>query len=385
MAIQIYCAKCKTSSSLDSKSCPSCGITFGREKKYRVCVSVKGRRVNRILDNLTLAREAEAAIKGDLVRREYDISLHQVQKVTTLDDIWEKYLPWAKEHKKSWRDDFYHYGKHLQTRFGGKDMAAITPFDVERMKVELKQGKNQHGKPYTNATIKHQLVLLKRLFNVAIKWGMFGGENPVNRVEMPKLDNQKTEYLDMDEIGRLLAVLETWPCRDTVAFVKFAMFTGLRRGELFKLMWADVNFEQGRVTIRGPKPLKTVKTETIPISEEALEVLTGLPKTSDFVFPGKDGKQRTDFKGPWLKIRKAAELPPGFRFHGLRHNYASHLVSNGEDLYTVGKLLLHKHASTTQRYAHLADGKLRQAAAKSGKLLSPNTVREKHAGRLQEA
>jgi integrase len=373
MAIQIYCKRCKTSSGLDAKSCPSCGAVFGRDKKFRVCVSVKGKRVNRMVDNLTLAREAEAAIKGDLVRNEFDISVHRVQKPTTLDDVWEKYLPWAREHKKSWRDDFYHYGKHLQPRFGAKAMSAITPFDIERMKIELKQGKNQHGRPFAKATIKHQLVLLKRLFNIAINWGLFTGENPVTRVEMPKLDNQKTEYLDMDEIGRLLNVLESWPCRDTAAFIKFAMYTGLRRGELFKLTWSDVNFEQGRVTIRDPKP---GKTQTIPISEEALEVLAELPRTSGFVFPGKDGKQRTDFKGPWLKIRKVAGLPSGFRFHGLRHNYASHLVSNGEDLYTVGKLLLHKHASTTQRYAHLSDGRLKEAAKKSGKLLSPKEEQE---------
>ena len=100
MAIHIYCTGCYTSNGLDAKSCSNCGATFGRDKKYRVCVSVKGKRVTRVIDNLTIARETEAAIKGDMVRGEYEIK--QDKKTPTLGEVWSKYLPWAKEHKKSW-------------------------------------------------------------------------------------------------------------------------------------------------------------------------------------------------------------------------------------------------------------------------------------------
>ena len=66
--------ECKTSNGLDAERCSKCGATFGRDKKYRVCVSVKGQRVTRVVDNLTIAREAEAAIKGDMVRGEFEIN-----------------------------------------------------------------------------------------------------------------------------------------------------------------------------------------------------------------------------------------------------------------------------------------------------------------------
>jgi site-specific recombinase XerD len=85
--------------------------------------------------------------------------------------------------------------------------------------------------------------------------------------------------------------------------------------------------------------------------------------------PGKDGKQRTEFKGPWQRIREAAGLPGTFRFHGLRHKFASHLVSNGVDLTIVGELLTHKNTATTQRYAHLLPAAVQEAARKSGELL----------------
>jgi integrase/ribosomal protein L40E len=366
MAIQIFCPKCKSSWGLDAKSCSKCGATFGRDKKYRVCVSIKGKRVTRVVDNLTIARETEAAIKGDLVRGEFIIK--REKRVPTLGEVWAKYLPWAKEHKKSWPADMWYYRKHLEPRFGKKTLDAISPIDIERMKTELRKGVNKRGKPFAAATIKHQLVILRRLYNLARKWNLYDGKNPIDSVSMPKVDNQQTEFLTNEELSRLLDTLDTWPFKDTVAFIKFALFTGLRRGELFKLQWDDVDFERGIITLKDPK---SGNTENIPVSMKALDVLKSLDVTSSFVFPGENGQQRTNFSGPWQRIRKVADLPAGFRFHGLRHHFASTLVSAGVDLLVVQKLLTHKDAKTTARYAHLAPGALRDAALRSGELLTP--------------
>jgi len=298
----------------------------------------------------------------------------QKRESLTISEFFEgRYLTWAREHKKTWIDDFHHYHKHLKPRFGAKPFGSISSFDIEKMKLELKKGTSKQGKPYSQATIKHQLVLLKRLYNLAKKWGVYEGANPMDRVEVPKLDNQKTEFLTNEELRRLLDILENWPRKDTVAFIKFALFTGLRRGELFKLTWDDADFERGLITLREPKG---GKTQTIPVSLPALAVLKSLEVTSSFVFPGKGGQQRTDFKGPWLRIRKAAGLPENFRFHGLRHNFASTLVSNGVDLLVVQKLLTHKDSRTTLRYSHLSPGVLREAALNSGELLTPKIKEE---------
>ncbi len=366
MAIQIFCLECKTSNALAAKSCSKCGAVFTRDKKYRVCVSVKGQRVTRLCDNLTVAREAETAIKTDMLRDEFDITAHRKKKVVTLGDVWEKFFPWAKEHLKCWRTDEGFYRKHIAPRFAEKALDGITPLDIERMKLEMKKSFTPHGKPYSAQTIKHNLNLLSRLYNRAIKWGMFNGESPVKKVQPVRVDNQKTEFLTDEEANRLLKVLDEWPCRVSAAFVRFAMFSGLRRGEIIKLTWDDVDFERGMVTLRDPKG---GKTQTIPLSEEALSALRSLEITGEHVFPGKSGGERCDFKGPWVRIRKAAELPEDFRFHGLRHHFASTLVSNGVDLAVVKELLTHKDMTTTQRYAHLAPDAVKRAALKSGKLL----------------
>jgi integrase len=379
MAIHIFCTGktskgriCKTSNALGAEQCSNCGTPFSRDKKYRVTVSVNGKRITKVLPNLTLAREWEKATKVDILRGDIDIN-NKPKKISTLGDVWAKYLPWAKGEKKTWITDEFNYKKHLEPRFGRKCLDTISPIDVERMKAEMKKATSQQGKPYAAATIKHQLVLLNRLFNLAKKWRLYGGDNPVDEVEMPKLDNIRTEFLTEQEAKKLAEVLDAWPCLDSVAFIRFTLLTGFRRSELFKLTWDDVYFDRDMVTLREPKGGKTITTN---VSPEALDILRGMEVVSPYVFPGKDGGQRTDFKGPWKKIRKAACLPSNFRFHGLRHNFGSTLASAGVDLQVIQKLLCHKDYRTTLRYAHLSPGVIKDAAVKSGQLLSPPSLQQ---------
>jgi integrase len=375
MAIQLYCQECRAYVPLFSKKCPKCSALFPREgRKYRVDVTVKGKRVTRFCDNLTIAREVEGTIRGDLVRGEYEIATHKTQKIVTLSDVWAKYLPWAKDHKKSWKDDELYYGKHIEPRFGKKALDAISSLDIERMKTEMKKSTNRNGKPYAAQTIKHQIVILRRLYNLARKWGIYQGENPVNAVQIPRVNNEKTEFLTDEESESLFKVLDEWPCRDSVALVTFALLTGLRRGEITKLSWDDVDFERNLVVLRDPKP---GKDQNASVSNEALDILRSLDVTSQYVFPGENGEQRRGFKGPWQRIRKAAGLPDGFRFHGLRHHFACTLVSSGKDLAIVKELLHHKDIRTTQRYAHLKPDAIKQAALDSAALLIPKPKSDK--------
>jgi len=374
MAIHIFCNNCKTSNGLDADKCSKCGKPFGRSKKYRVSVSNRGRRHTRVVDNLTMAREVEGAIKGDLVRDEYDIADHKAAEKVTLNLFFDNhFLPWAKEHKRTWRNDKYLFDSHLKPRFGGKTLEEISAFEIDRMKLAMKKAKNKQGRPFTPATIKHVVVLLKRLFNLAGRWRIHKGANPCANVELPKLDNKITEYLTEEETERLLKVLDAWPFKQTAAFIRFAMFTGCRRGELFKMKWGDVDVERKLLTLRAPKG---GKTETIPLSDAALSAIAELPRKSEYVFPGREGAMLTDFKGPWERVRKEAKLPASFRFHGLRHSFASKLVSSGVDLYTVGRLLTHKQAVTTQRYAHLSDEAMRRAVEKSAEVITPKDKKE---------
>jgi integrase len=151
--------------------------------------------------------------------------------------------------------------------------------------------------------------------------------------------------------------------------MKLALFTGMRRGELFSLQWQDVDFERGFIHIRYPKGGQDQK---IPLNEPARALLLSHPRTdSPFVFPGRDGGKRVDINKQVNRIKRMAELPKDFRaLHGLRHVYASMLASSGQvDLYTLQKLLTHKSPAMTMRYAHLRDEALRNAANLAGNLI----------------
>jgi integrase len=214
-------------------------------------------------------------------------------------------------------------------------------------------------------TIKHCLVIIRRLFNVARKWGLYKGENPISKVSMPKVDNLRVRFLSDSELDRLLKTLETWPCRESVDIVRFGLLSGFRLGEILRLKWDAVDFQNGYITHIAPKGGKTV---SVPISQELMEILKNREPVSEYVFPGKDGGQRYDFKHPFDRIKKAAGISD-FRFHDLRHNFASQLVSQDINLAVVKELLSHKDIQTTMKYAHMAPGAIKEAARQSGRMI----------------
>ena len=145
--------------------------------------------------------------------------------------------------------------------------------------------------------------------------------------------------------------------------MKMALFTGMRRGEIFKLKWADIDEINGFIKIRDPKGGIDQK---IPLNDAARDLLKEHPSTgSEYVFPGRSGGQRVDIHHEVNRIRDNAGLPKDFRaLHGLRHVFASMLASSGQvDLYTLQRLLTHKSPSMTMRYAHLRDQALKDASS----------------------
>jgi integrase len=217
------------------------------------------------------------------------------------------------------------------------------------------------------ATTRNILELLRRIINYGVKNNLCEGIKFT--IEMPKLDNEKTEDLTPAQLASLLQAIENSSDIIAANMMKLALYTGMRRGEMFKLKWAHVDFDRGFISLVDPKGAKSQK---IPLNDSARAIFNHLPRTSDYVFPGKGGGQRVDVTKAVNKIRDAAGLPKTFRaLHGLRHVYATMLASSGKvDLYTLQKLMTHKSPVMTQRYAHLRDSALRKASNLAGDIIN---------------
>ncbi len=277
----------------------------------------------------------------------------------TFNRLWQEY----KDRRPDLRGlvtDENRYRNHIKPLMGDREPKDITPFDVDRLRLTLLRSRK-------TGTVKNILELLRRLLNFAIKKHLC--PTPAFIVEMPKVNNLKTEDLAPEQLTALLEAIEQDPNIQAANFMKMALFTGMRRGELFKLQWTDVSFERGFIHIRGPKG---GKDEKIPLNPQARALLKDHPRTdSPYVFPGRGGRQRVDISKQVNRIKARAGLPKDFRaLHGLRHVFASMLASSGQvDLYTLQKLLTHKSPGMTMRYAHLRDEALRRASDLAGDLL----------------
>jgi len=187
---------------------------------------------------------------------------------------------------------------------------------------------------------------------------------------MPQVNNIKTEDLTPDQLAALLKAIGEDDNIQAANIMRMVLYTGMRRTELFKLKWKDIDETRGFIKITDPKG---GIDEKIPLNDAARDLLKEHPSTgSEYVFPGRNGGQRVDIHHQVNRIRDDAGLPKSFRaLHGLRHVFASMLASSGKvDLYTLQRLLTHKSPSMTMRYAHLRDQALMDASQVAGDIVN---------------
>lgn len=284
----------------------------------------------------------------------------------TLNRIWELYQE-ANADKASLKGDQFRYKNHLAVRLGEKSPGSITTEDMDA----LRKAMSKNG--YAAQTIKHAMGQVRRILRFGARRGLYS-ISPALHFDMPEVDNEQTESLKDEQLANYLHALEQETDALGAAFLRLILATGMRRGALLHLMWEDVDYEKNTLRLRGACAKKG-KTDFIPLTKAAKEILQSLPHTSVYVFPGKDSsKPREDFRRVARRVRERAGLPRTFRpLHGLRHAYASALISSGKvSLYELQKLLTHENASMTQRYAHLADEAMKRAAAVSDDIFFPN-------------
>jgi len=216
----------------------------------------------------------------------------------------------------------------------------------------------QQKRRWSDATINRHFSFLRHVLMLAVKDSKLT-QNPVSGLKFfPEV--KRTRFLPEDELARLRGVMQ----QGDWELVAFAIETGLRRGEQFRLRWDQVDLGNGVLTLPLPKG---GKTRHVPLSEEARAILRSFGSflRSAWVFPGlKDVTQPMDSRAFLRRsfepgLRKAGIV--GVCWHSLRHTAASRRVMAGVDLVSVKEILGHRDIQTTLRYAHLAPGHLRDA------------------------
>jgi len=285
----------------------------------------------------------------------------------TLEKLWNEYLKHLPVGKAT-KTDTSRWNIYLRKTFGSKEPREIILLDIDRLRINLLKKRSPQ-------TVRHVLTLLQRVINFGVNHALC--PRLPFKISMPAVDNITTEDLSPEQIQALFTAMDETPYTTAANMMRLALFTGMRRGELFKLQWQDLDFERGFISIVEPKGGKSQK---IPMNRNAREVFESIPRTAEYVFPARNGGPRKDINKDLKAIKEAAGLPDDFRaLHGLRHTYASMLASSGKvDIYTLQKLMTHKTAAMTQRYAHLRDKALRDASDTVDDILSDamNTEKE---------
>ena len=264
------------------------------------------------------------------------------------------------------QSNLYLLRRNILPCFGGMAVAAITRADVQRWFDSLS------GTP---GIANRALPVLSVMMTAAELWDLRPqGSNPCRNMRRYRT-TPRERFLSPDELKRLAFVLDHAGDRQAAAAVRLLLFTGARSSEIAGLRWDWIRGS------RAVLPDSKTGPKTIQLPASARAVLAALPQRGEFVFSNRKGDgPMTDLGQRWLALRKLAGLED-VRIHDCRHTYASHAVMGGLDLYTVGRLLGHADLASTERYAHLADEHVREAAGRISGIVGDALT----AGREREA
>jgi integrase len=296
--------------------------------------------------------------------------------------IAEVYDPWTRARRPKWAGTYMAQLKRLFGHWYSRPLTSITVADIDQWQTR------RIAEGIAPATVQRDLNYLASVLTRAMKLGHLAA-NPVRRIERPRIDRSpKVRYLDAAEEKRLREALserdaEMRGARESAnrwrierkhdplpplpffgdrltPAVLLSMNTGMRRGELLALRWANVDIKGRQITIEG-STAKAGQTRHIPLNDEALDVLKRWREQApagERLFPIDTG-----FKTAWAKLLARAHIT-AFRWHDLRHHFASRLVQAGVPLNTVRELLGHGSMVMTIKYAHLAPDQKAEAVAR---------------------
>lgn len=253
---------------------------------------------------------------------------------------------------------------------GHLTLTRVSPEIVETTARKLRDETDATGKALRGPQrVNRYVATLSRIMGYSQKTLRWVAKNPCNDVRRSPENTERVRFLTTEEVKLLLAAVDAqvdrrgMPKRDFQLFVRVALFTGARRGEVAKLKWRDVDIEGARITFRETK---NGASRTVPMPGVLTECVRAYREfTNDRPIDLTDKIFRHDYGFDWRQVRGVL---PNFRFHDTRHNVASQLAMAGASLLDIAAVTGHKTLAMVKRYSHLSDlhvrDKLEQAAAR---------------------
>lgn len=315
--------------------------------------------------SLADARKEAKRLKLEISQGASPAAMVKAQReVPTVADFFKlHYLPHAKSQKRSWERDVQLWTR-IDAVFGTQRLNQLNRLQVQVFHAGLaNQG-------LAKATADHHVKVLRRALNLAVTWG-FIEKNPISGIELFNEDNRMENYMNDEELQRLLTVLRGHSNRPVCLIAMFLLSTGCRVSEALHAEWHHVDRDQ-RVWRIPATNSKSKRMRSVPLNDSALHVLDQLDTEGEFthVFMNKQRRMPyTTIAKVWGRLRIKAGLPK-LRIHDLRHAYASLLVSSGRTLYEVQQILGHSDPKVTMRYSHLSSKTLQEAAASASVIVN---------------
>lgn len=311
--------------------------------------SPTGKRIRQVFPTKKEA-EGELAKRKALIAEGRYLDIKKEIKIT-FDELAEKYIE-NYRHQRSFHRAKKHFIDILLKRFSDRMLSGITYYDCENFMNERMNSNTWRGNKRTLGTVNREMSAFRHMMKKAVSWGMlerspFDGGESFHRKE----NNQRLRFLLAEEIESLLNACAGY-LKD---IVEMALLTGMRKGELLSLKWSQIAGEFIYL-----HETKTNEARQIPISKD-LEAISkkirqrqwakGLK--SEYVFCDDHGIPFKEVKRSFGAAVKRAGIMD-FRFHDLRHTFASHYVMRGGSIKALQKILGHKTIQMTMRYAHLS-------------------------------
>lgn len=311
-------------------------------------------------------------IKAKLIQAKAEIEKGVVldKKEPTLKEYFDDtYLPYCKIRNRNWISKERLFKLRIEDEFGDKRLSEITYLQLQTYHSNLKKS------GLKGATCDHPIKLLSHLFNMCIQEELLT-ENPAARVKQYREYNEVQNTLSDKQLKDLLSVLENSGTQPAL-IAMMLIATGCRLNEILTATWDNVDLENNTLRIPSASS-KNKRDRHLPLNEAAVSVINKLTTKGKyqhlFINPRTE-KPYSDIHKAWDKLRIQAGVPK-LRIHDLRHFYASNMASNGISIYVISKLLGHRDVVTTQRYSHVSDEALKNAA---------NTVSESINAALEKA